>query len=332
MARTSPGYELRVTQEAPAMTRYIIRRLGFLGLTLLLTSLLVFGITQLLPGDVARVILGREASDAALQALRADLGLDQPLPVQYLTWLGSFITGDWGTSYSTGLPIRPLVLERLGNSLMLAALTMLFAVPLSVGLGIVAALKQDRAADNAISVGSLAVVGLPEFITGLVLIQVLALRLNLFPANSSIQPGASFGEALPYLVLPALTATLVLLAYITRLTRAGVIEELKKGYVRTATLKGLSRRAVVARHVLRNALLPTITVVAISFGWLISGLIVIENVFNYPGLGRLMTFAIDRRDLPLMQAITMITVLGFALANLGADLLYAWFNPRIRLR
>jgi peptide/nickel transport system permease protein len=314
------------------MARYVLRRVGFLALTLLLTSLLVFGITQLLPGDVARVVLGREASEAALQALRAELGLDQPLPVQYLTWLGNFMAGDWGTSYSTGLPIRPLVLERLGNSLMLAVLTMLLAVPLSVGLGIVAALKQDRAADNAISVGSLAVVGLPEFITGLVLIQVLALRLNLFPANSSIRPGASFGEALPYLVLPALTATLVLLAYITRLTRAGVIEELKKGYVRTATLKGLSRRDVVVRHVLRNALLPTITVVAISFGWLISGLIVIENVFNYPGLGRLMTFAIDRRDLPLMQAITMLTVLGFALANLGADLLYAYLNPRIRLQ
>ncbi len=314
------------------MTRYILRRLGFLGLTLLLTSLLVFGITQLLPGDVARVILGREASEAALQALRAELGLDQSLPVQYLSWLGGFLTGDWGTSYSTGLPIRPLVLERLGNSLMLGGLTLLFAVPLSVLLGVIAALKQDKAADNVISIASLSVVGLPEFVTGLVLIQVLALRLGLFPANSSIRPGASFAEALPYLVLPSLTATLVLLAYITRLTRAGVIEELKQGYVRTATLKGLPRRQVIGRHVLRNALLPTITVVAISFGWLISGLIVIENVFNYPGLGRLMTFAIDRRDLPLMQAITMVTVLGFALANLAADLLYAWLNPRIRLQ
>ena len=314
------------------MTRYLLRRLAFLALTLVLTSLLVFGVTQLLPGDVARVILGREASEAALQALRAELGLDQPLPVQYLRWLGSFVTGDWGTSFSTGQAIRPLVLERLGNSLMLALLTMAIAVPLSVGLGVVAALKQDKAADGVISIGSLAVVGLPEFITGLVLIQVLALRLRIFPANSSIRPGASFGEALPYLVLPALTATLVLLAYITRLTRAGVIEELKQGYVRTATLKGLSRREVVLRHVLRNALLPTITVIAISFGWLISGLIVIENVFNYPGLGRLMTFAIDRRDLPLMQAITMLTVLGFALANLGADLLYSWLNPRIRLQ
>jgi len=138
-------------------------------------------------------------------------------------------------------------------------------------------------------------------------------------------------ESLPMLILPALTATFVLLAYITRLTRAGVVEELKADYTRTAILKGMSRRTVVVKHVLRNALLPTITVIAISFGWLISGLIVIENVFNYPGLGRLMVFAIDRRDLPLLQAVTLVTVLGFAFANLVADLLYAYLNPRIRL-
>lgn len=312
------------------MTRYLFRRLSFLALTLLLTSLIVFAITRLLPGDVARVILGREASEAALQTLRQELGLDQPLAVQYLRWLGDFLTGDWGVSFSTGLPIRPLVLERLGNSLMLATLTMLIAAPLSIGLGVVAGLKADKPADNAISIASLSVVGLPEFVTGLILIQLFAFRLRLFPANSSISPGTGFFEALPQLALPALTATLVLLAYVTRLTRAGVVEELKQPYVRTATLKGLSRRQVVVRHVLRNALLPSITVIAISAGWLISGLIVIENVFNYPGLGRLMTFAIQRRDLPLMQAITMATVLIFAVANLGADLLYAYLNPRIR--
>jgi peptide/nickel transport system permease protein len=180
------------------------------------------------------------------------------------------------------------------------------------------------------------VVGLPEFVTGLVLIQVFSfglrnLGLPYLPANSSIPPDANFLEALPMLILPAVTAMLVLLAYIARLTRSGVLEELKQPYVRTADLKGLPRRTVIVKHVLRNALLPTITVIAISAGWLISGLVVIENVFNYPGLGRLMIFAIDRRDLPLLQAVTMVTVLGFALANLGADLLYGWLNPRIRL-
>ncbi len=313
------------------MLRYITRRLGFLVLTVILTSLIIFSITQLLPGDVARVILGREASETALAQLRDELGLNRPLPVQYLTWLGRFVTGDWGTSYSTDQPIRPLVMERLGSSLRLAMLTMLISVPLALTLGVIAGLHENKTVDHVINIAALSVVGLPEFVTGSLLIQVLAFKFRLFPANSSVRPGAGFFTALPMLVLPALTATLVLLAYIARLTRASVVEELKAGYVRTATLKGLPRRTVVIRHVLRNAMPPAITVIAISFGWLIGGLIVVENVFNYPGIGRLLTFAIDRRDLPLLQAITLISVLGFALSNLVADLLYAFLNPRIRL-
>jgi peptide/nickel transport system permease protein len=312
------------------MSRYLLRRIGFLALTILLTSVLIFIMTRMLPGDVARVILGREAGEEALQNLRQELGLDDPAPVQYLHWLGKFATGDWGISYSTKSEIRPLVMERLHNSLMLAMLALIFAVPLAVGLGVLSGINENKVADQVVSIGSLSVVGLPEFVTGLVLIQVFAFRLKIFPANSSIRPGASFLEALPMLVLPALTATLVLLAYIARMTRAGVIEELKQPYVRTADLKGLPRQTVIFKHVLRNALLPTITIVAISFGWLISGLIVIENVFNYPGLGRLLVFAIDRRDLPLIQSLAMVTVLVFALANLAADLLYATLNPRIR--
>ena len=318
------------------MSRYILRRIFFLLLTVLLTSLLVFIVTQWLPGDVCRIILGREAGQGAIENCRQDLGLNQSLPVQYLTWLGDFLTGDWGVSFSTGLPIYPVVMDRLRNSLMLALVALVISIPLAVTLGVVAGLNEHKPIDSTINVGSLAVVGLPEFVTGLVLIQIFSfglrdLGLPSLPANSSIPPGTSFMEALPMLILPALTAMLVLLAYIARLTRAGVVEELKQPYVRTADLKGLPRRTVTIKHVLRNALLPTITVIAISLGWLISGLVVIENVFNYPGLGRLMIFAIDRRDLPLLQAVTMVTVLGFALANLGADVLYGILNPRIRL-
>jgi peptide/nickel transport system permease protein len=314
------------------MLRYTLRRLGFLVLTVLLTSLIIFIVTQFLPGDVARVILGREAGEQALQALRQQLGLNEPLPVQYLRWLGNFVTGNWGISYSTRSPILPLVMGRVRNSLMLAFLTLVISVPLAVTLGVIAGMNENKFVDNLISVTSLSMVGLPEFVTGLVLIQIFAFKLHLLPANSSITPDASFSNALPMLILPALTATLVLLAYIARLTRAGVVEELKKLYVRTVVLKGMPRRTVIVKHVLRNALMPTITVIAISFGWLISGLIVIENVYNYPGLGRLLVFAIDRRDLPLLQAVTLLTVLGFALANLLADLLYAALNPRIRLK
>lgn len=313
------------------MSTYIVRRLGFLLVTLLITSLLVFVVTQLLPGDTARLVLGREAGEAALEAFREENGLNDPLVVQYGRWLFHFATGDWGTSLSTRAEIFPFVMLRLRNSLMLAGLTLLFAAPLALLLGVIAGLRENKTADHVISIGSLAVVGLPEFVTGVVLIEIFARQLGWLPANSSIDPNATFAEALPMLILPALTATLVLLAYIARLTRAGVVEELNKAYVRTAVLKGLPYRTVVGRHVLRNALLPTITVIAISVGWLIGGLIVIENVFNYPGLGRLLVFAIDRQDLPLIQAVTMIIVVVFALSNLTADLLYAYLNPRIRL-
>jgi len=313
------------------MFRYILRRMGFLIFTLILTSILIFVITQMLPGDVARVILGREAGEQELQTLRLELGLNDPVPVRYLHWLSKYVTGDWGISYSTKSEIRPLVMQRLRNSLRLAALTLLIVVPLAVSLGIIAGLNEQRWLDHVISIGSLVVVGLPEFVTGLVLIQIFAFNWKILPANSSIPPDASFIETLPMLILPALTATLVLLAYIARMTRAGVIDELKKPYVRTADLKGLPRRTVIFKHILRNSLLPTITVIAVSIGWLIGGLIVIENVYNYPGLGRLLVFAIDRRDMPLIQALAMLIVIIFAMANLGADLLYAALNPRIRL-
>jgi peptide/nickel transport system permease protein len=313
------------------MVRYIFRRMGFLLLTLLLTSIIIFVITQLLPGRIARVLLGREAAEQAVVNLENELGLNDPAPVRYVRWLADFVQGDWGTSFSQrGREVRPLVTERLVRSAWLAGIALVMAVPLAILLGTLAGLRENKPVDLIISVSSLAITGLPEFVTGLVLINVIALQWGLLPASSRISPTASFAEALPSLILPALTATLVLLAYIIRLTRAGVIEVLKKNYVRTATLKGLPWRVVVFTHILRNALLPTVTVIAISFGWLISGLVVIENVYAYPGLGSLMLFAVDRRDLPLMQAIAMVTVTFYVLANLMADVLYALLNPRIR--
>ena len=313
------------------MFTYVIRRIGFLLLTVVLTSVIVFAITQVLPGDVCRVIMGREVGEAVLAECRQSLGLDRPLVARYVNWLVDLARGDWGTSFATNTEIRPQVMGRVRNSLMLALVTLIIAVPISVSLGLIAGFNSGKPIDTAISISSLAVVGLPEFVTGIILIEVFGHRLGWLPPNSSIRAGTGLFEALPSLILPALTATLVLLAYVARLTRAGIIEELKRPYVRTAVLKGLNIRSVMVKHVLRNAMLPTITVLAISFGWLISGLIVIENVFNYPGLGRLLTFAIDRRDLPLVQSITMVTVLGFAGANLIADLLYSYLNPRIRV-
>jgi len=315
------------------MTRYIVRRLLLLVVTLFVSSAVVFGLTQLLPGDIARLILGREASEQALEQLREEFGLNDPVLQQYVNWLAGFMRGDWGRSFSSGSPpVRPLVTERLSNSARLMALTLAISVPLSIALGVLAALRENSWLDSAISVLSLSVVGLPEFVTGLVLINFLALQLGLFPATSLVQPGFTLGDWLQVLFLPAVTATLVLLGYVVRMTRAGVVEELKKPYVRTAVLKGLPQPVVIFKHVLRNALLPTITVIALSIGWLIGGLVVIENVFNFPGMGSLLVEAVKQKNIPVIQAVVMVTIVFFALANLAADLLYAALNPRIRLR
>jgi peptide/nickel transport system permease protein len=313
------------------MLSYLLRRLFFFFITLLFTSMLIFTITRLLPGDIPSVILGREAASTAKENLRRELGLDLPIPEQYGNWLAKFVQGDWGNSYSLKTPLRPVVMQRLGNSLRLALVALLFSVPPAIALGVVAGLNENRWPDTVISLVTLVLVGLPEFVTAIILINFLALRLKWFPAVSTVDPDATFLEALPSLIMPAITAATVLLAYIARLTRVGVVTEMKKNYVRTATLKGLPYRTIVGKHVLRNALLPTITVIAISLGWLIGGLVVIENVFSYPGLGRLLTYAITGRDLPLIQAITMITVTVYILTNLAADLLYSYLNPRIRL-
>lgn len=314
------------------MVRYLVRRVVLLAVTLLLTSAVVFALTQILPGDVPRLILGRDAPPQAIENLREQLGLNLPVPQQYVNWLSGFVTGDWGTSFTGGsAPIRPLVMDRLGNSMRLALLTMIISIPVSITLGVIAGLRENTWIDSLISILTLSVVGLPEFVTGLILINVFALGLGWLPASATLPNSAALFDWVRPLILPALSASFVIMAYIVRMTRAGIIDELKKPYVRTATLKGVPQNQVIVRHVLRNALLPTITVIAVSFGWLIGGLIVIENVFSYPGLGRLMTNAVERKDIPLMQAVVMVTIFFFAVSNLAADLVYALLNPRIRL-
>ncbi|GAB1420689.1 ABC transporter permease [Anaerolineales bacterium] len=301
-------------------------------LTLLVSSILIFALTQLLPGDVGKLILGRDASVEAVNRFKAEFGLDQPVLMQYGDWLGGFVSGDWGKSFSGGAwPVRPEVLHRMGNSLRLAALTLLLSIPIGVSFGVIAALKENSWVDNIISIVSLSVVGLPEFVTGIVLINVFALGLGWFEASSIVQSQYGLGEWIRVLFLPAVTASFVIIGYIARMTRASMIDELKKNYVRTAKLKGLPYRTVVIKHVLRNALLPTITVVAISIGWLIGGLVVVEQVYNYPGLGSLLVDAVEKKNLPVIQASVMIIVFFFAIANLAADILYAYLNPRIRL-
>jgi peptide/nickel transport system permease protein len=309
---------------------YLLRRLGFIVLTLLLASLVIFAATQLLPGDVAQVLLGRFATPAALANLRAELGLDRPAYAQYFDWLGRFVTGDWGRSLASRQPVLPLVLGRLRNSAMLAVLALMLYVPLGVLLGVLAALHRERPLDQAVSGLSMAFVGLPEFVSGLLLISAFAFGLGVLPANSSIAPDSGFPRAFRFLVLPAVTVSLTSLGYVTRMTRAATVEVLRTDYVRAADLKGLPRGLVLRRHVLRNALLPTVTVVALGVGYLIGGLIVTEQVYGYPGLGRLLVYGIQRRDVILVQACSMVVVAVYSLSNLAADILYAVLNPRIR--
>ena len=273
-----------------------------------------------MPGDPARVIAGgREATAEQIAEIREELGLNATLPEQYVAWLGDFLRGEWGDTIAfRGANNRDLIVARSVNSARLALVALLMSVPLSLVLGVIAGLSENKLPDILISLFTLSVVSLPEFVTGLFLINIVALRWGRselaqslgwwFPSSSAVPTNASFGEMIPALWLPAFAATLVMLAYISRLTRAGVIEELKRDYVRTAALKGIAWRTVIWRHVLRNALLPTITVIAISISWLISGLVVIEFVFGFPGLGSLLIAAIERRDLPLVQAIAMVTV------------------------
>lgn len=314
------------------MRRFVLRRLGFVILTVLLSSVVVFAATHVLPGDVATMVLGREASEQAKDKLRQDLGLDRPLVVQYGDWLGDLVRGDWGTSLSTGEQVRDITLERLRNSVMLALVAFLFYVPLGILLGVIAAWRRNSSLDQVISAGSLAFIGLPEFVTAVLLIALFSRVLGWFPASSSIPPDSGFVRAFPSLVLPALTVSLTNLAYVVRMTRASTAETLQTDYVRTARLKGLAPASLLFTHVLRNSLLPTVTVVAAGVGWLIGGLIVTESVFGYPGLGRLVLFAIQRRDVPLIQSTTMIIVMVFAVANLLADIIYTLLNPRIRYR
>ncbi|MEL6149036.1 MAG: ABC transporter permease [Chloroflexota bacterium] len=314
------------------MTKFLIRRTLLLLLTLVATSAIIFALTQLLPGDVARLILGRTASDTSIEQFNERFGLDDPAPIQYVNWLGRFVVGDWGVSYSgANAPVRGLVLGRLSNSLTLAGFTLLISLPLSILLGVMAALRENTWIDGTVSVLSLGVVGLPEFVTGILLINIFVLRLEWFDAIAIIDDDMTVGRWLRILTLPAITASFVLVGYISRMTRAGMIDELKKSYVRTAQLKGLSQRQVIFKHVLRNGLLPTITVIAISIGWLIGGIVVIENVFRYPGIGSLLVDAVNQKNIPVLQAVTMVIVFAFAFSNLLADVFYALLNPRIRL-
>jgi peptide/nickel transport system permease protein len=312
------------------MGRFLLKRLGLAVITLWLLSVLVFFGTQVLPGNVARRILGPFADQAAVDNLNEELGTDQPLLTQYWDWITDLLTGDLGNSLALGVPVSELIGDALVNSLKLAALAFVLVVPLAIFGGVLAALRRDRLTDRVITIGGLTLSVVPEFVTGIILILVFGLWLDVLPVSAQAPPGSGFFTQLKYLLLPALVLVILLFGYIARITRAGTIESLDADYTRTAVLKGLPRRTVIRRHVLRNSLLPTIAVVATQTGYLIGGLVVIETLFNYPGMGRLIVTASRQKDMPLLEAGVLIVGIVFLVAMLLADLAYSLLNPRIR--
>lgn len=312
------------------MVRFLLRRTALALVTLWLLSVIVFLAVHTLPGNVGRRILGPFADERAVASLNHALGVDRPLLVQYADWVDRLAHGDLGTSLFYRAPIADLLGRALGNSLKLALLAFVLVVPLGILGGVVAALNRGRLLDRVISVTGISATVVPEFVSSIVLILLFAVTWKLFPISAQSPPGAGLVEVLYHLVLPSIPLVLVLFGYIARITRSGMIEALEADYTRTAVLKGYRWSTVIWRHVLRNALLPTIAVVATQLGYLISGLVVVEVLFNYQGLGQLLYNAALQRDFPLLQAATMAVGTVYLLATLLADLGYSVLNPRIR--
>lgn len=312
------------------MTRLILGRLGQGVVTLWLVSILVFAGTQLLPGDVAASILGQNATPGALEAIRRELGLNDPAPVRYLQWLTGFVQGDLGMSLSNRQPVADLLWPRFWNTMALAAYAGIIGIPLATGLGVMTAMLRGTVFDRVSNVVALALVSLPEYFLGLLLILFLSVKWNFLPSLANVYPGMGLLAWMKATTLPMLVLLLVIAAQIMRMTRTAVLSVMDAPYIETAWLKGLRTRRVVLRHAAPNAAAPVINVVAFNIAYLITGVVLVEVVFNYNGLGRFMVDAVSKRDLPLVQAAAMIFGAVYVLLNMIADIGAIAANPRLR--
>ena len=312
------------------MALYVVQRLAAVLGVIVLTSVLVFLATHALPASIAEVMLGQYATPETVAALEEKLGLTRPLLTQYWEWAGGALRGDLGRSLVMEVPIAPVLWTALGRSAVLGAAGLLIVAALGIAFGVVAAVRRGRIVDHLASGFTMVGLSVPEFFWGLLLILLFGSYLRLLPTSGygTLQQGA--GAYVAHLVLPVLTLTIGLLAHVARLTRSSMLEVLDTGYVKAARARGLPEWSVVLRHALRNALLPTITVLAQDVGFLIGGIVAVETIFAYPGIGRLLVYALERHDLPLMEAVILVLTAVQCLANLVADLLYAVLNPQIR--
>ena len=313
------------------MRKFVLQRLASIVVTLWLLATIVFMLVNVLPGDVGRRVLGPFAPKEEVAAFNHRLGTDRPLITQYLKSIKNVFTLDFGTSYQSGTKVTGIIFPALGRSGKLALLAFLITIPISIAAGIYAARRQDKFADRAIVTTGLASSSIPEFVTAALLLSVFAVHWKIGKAFANPPEGTSLIGQLQYLLLPALAMVVAYFGYIARMTRAGVINALAADYTRTATMKGLSSSQVMRKHVLRNALAPTITVISVQIGYLIGGIIGVEKVFNYAGLGSTMLGAVGKKDIPVLQGAVLLVGMVYMVSTLLADLLIAALNPRVRL-
>lgn len=316
---------------AARIARFLAGRLALSLVTLWLLSMIVFALGQLLPGDIGRAILGPLADARAVAALDHQLGVDRPILVQYAQWIGRFVRGDMGVSYAFRSPVAPFVGEALLRSAKLGALAFVIVVPLAISAGVWAALHAGRLLDRAIMIVGLSATVVPEFVSSITLILIFGIWLRWLPSEAGYPDDAGAWTALRHLILPALPLVFVFFGYIARMARAGTVEALDADYTRTAVLKGLPRRVVIVRHVLPNALMPTITVAATQLGYMVGGLVVVETLFHYQGIGSLIYNAATAKDFPMLEAGVLTVGVVYMFANLMADALIITLDPRLRL-
>jgi peptide/nickel transport system permease protein len=312
------------------MAKLILNRFILGILTLLAVSILIFVCTEILPGDVASAVLGQGATPDALRIFRKELGLDVPSYLRYWNWLTAALHGDLGVALTNKRVIVDEVLPRMGNTLFLAAYAALIAIPLAVGLGILSAINEGKIIDKLSNVLTLVAISLPEFFIAYLVIILLAVNVDWFPSLSTVFSGMSFTERVYQTTLPAITLTLLVAAHMLRMTRSSVLSVMSTPYIEMAFLKGAKRRSVITRHALPNAAAPIITVIALNLAYLVVGVVVIEAVFIYPGLGQLMVDAVSKRDVPVVQACGIVFALVFVSLNTLADILVILVNPRLR--
>ena len=312
------------------MWKLILRRVG-IGLILLwVVSVLIFALTQVLPGDAAQIRLGQQATKESLAALREKLGLDQPAYIQYFSWIGNLLTGNLGISNAGGATIESLIGNRIGNTLFMTAIVTCISIPLSVSLGLLAAMYPGRLLDRIITSGTLGLIAVPDFFIAIFLILFMAVQLGLVPAVSYLSGTESFWKSIQVLALPIGTLIIVVSAQMIRMTRAGILNVMSSAYIEMAILKGIPRRRIILRHALLNAVGPIVNVIALNLAYLVSGVVVVETIFAYPGLAKLMVDGVQTRDIPLVQACGLIFCSTYVILILIADVASILSNPRLR--